>query len=266
MRYFKSLILTSALLLSLNAYSGSQQNLQSKFAAEEVASFAKDVEKYAAKQGARAFIIARVGQPENDLPSGFKFTHTAIAVYSQIDLDNGNKAKGYAIYNLYQNADNPAKSSLVTDYPVDFFWGADRLKAGIIIPSPELQMRLIDAISIGRNQALHNPNYSLIANPFNNQFQNCTEHTLNIINAAIYETDDMARIKANTKAYFTPQAVKVSRFKLALGNWFAKAVSTQDHERDIKTTSFTSIARYLQEFDLINQAVIYENGEASTVL
>ena len=64
MRYFKSLILTSALLLSLNAYSGSQQNLQSKFAAEEVASFAKDVEKYAANQGARAFIIARVGQPE----------------------------------------------------------------------------------------------------------------------------------------------------------------------------------------------------------
>ena len=127
-------------------------------------------------------------------------------------------------------------------------------------------MRLIDAISIGRNQALHNPNYSLIANPFNNQFQNCTEHTLNIINAAIYETDDMARIKANTKAYFTPQAVKVCRIKLALGNWFAKAVSTQDHERDIKTTSFTSIARYLQEFDLINQAVIYENGEASTVL
>jgi hypothetical protein len=263
MRYFKSLIFTFALLLSLNSFAGSQQNTQSKFAAEEVASFAKSVEKYAAKQGARAFIIARLGQPEKNLPRDFKFTHTAIAVYSQITLDNGDKAKGYAIYNLYQNANNPAKSALMTDYPVDFFWGVESLKAGIIIPSPDLQLRLIEAIASGKNKALHNPNYSLIASPFNNQFQNCTEHTLNVINAAIYETDDMRRIKANTEAYFTPQPVKVSRFKLALGNLFAKGVSTEDHGRKIQTTSFTSIGRYLQKFGLMEEAVAYESGKVS---
>ncbi|TMO58033.1 DUF2145 domain-containing protein [Pseudoalteromonas phenolica] len=262
MRYFNSFFFSFVLLLSLDTFAGSQQNSESKFSAEEVASFAKSVEKYAAKQGARAFIIARLGQPENDLPHGFQFTHTAIAVYSEITLDNGEKAKGYAIYNLYQNADNPAKSTLMTDYPVDFFWGVESLKAGIIIPSPDLQQRLIEAIASGKNQALHNPNYSLIANPFNNQFQNCTEHTLNVINAAIYETDDMTRIKANTEAYFTPQPVKVSRFKLALGNWFAKGVSTEDHGRKIQTTSFTSIGRYLQEFGLMEEAVVYGDGEA----
>ena len=266
MRYFKSFFFSFVLLLSLDTFAGSQQNSESKFSVEEVASFAKSVEKYAAKQGARAFIIARLGQQEKDLPHGFQFTHTAIAVYSQISLENGEKAKGYAIYNLYQNADNPAKSALMTDYPVDFFWGVERLKAGIIIPSPDLQYRLIEAIASGKNKALHNPNYSLIANPFNNQFQNCTEHTLNVINAAIYETDDMTRIKANIEAYFTPQPVKVSRFKLALGNWFAKGVSTNDHGRKIQTTSFASIGRYLKEFGLMEEAVVYEEKNIRQLL
>jgi hypothetical protein len=84
-----------------------------------------------------------------------------------------------------------------------------------------------------------------------------------VINAAIYETDDMMRIKANTEAYFTPQPLKVSRFKLALGNVFAKGVSTEDHESKIQTTSFTSIGRYLQEFSLMEEAVVYEGGEVS---
>lgn len=253
------------MLFSFTAYAGSQQNGELKFAPEQITQFAKSVEKYAAKKGARAFIIARLGQPEKDLPKGFKFTHTAVAVYSQITLDDGQQAKGYAIYNLYQDANNPDKSSLMTDYPVDFFWGAERLKAGIIIPTPDLQARIINAIASGKNQTLHNPNYSLIANPFNNQFQNCTEHTLNIINAAIYQTDNMARIKANTEAYFTPQKVQVSRFKLAMGNWFAKGVSTEDHGRKIQTTSFTSIARYLEEFGLMEEAVVFEEGEVKAL-
>jgi hypothetical protein len=262
----KALISCAALIVSIHVQAGSQQQTESKFAPAEVASFAKSVEIFAAKQGARAFIIARLGQPEKDLPKGFKFTHTAIAVYSAITLDNGQTAKGYAIYNLYQNADDPSKSSLVTDYPVDFYWGAEALKAGILIPTPELQNKIINAIASGKNQTLHNPRYSLIANPFNNQYQNCTEHTLNVINAAIYDTDNMARIKANTKAYFTPQEVKVSRFKLALGDIFAKGVETDDHERKIQTTSFSSIARYLNEFGLLQHAVVFESETKVTVL
>lgn len=262
----KTLLSCAALIVSLQVQAGSQQQTESKFKPDQVATFAKSVERFAAKNGARAFIIARLGQPEKDLPTGFKFTHTAIAVYSAITLDNGQTAKGYAIYNLYQNADDLSKSSLVTDYPVDFFWGAEALKAGILIPTPELQTKIINAIATGKNQTLHNPRYSLIANPFNNEYQNCTEHTLNIINAAIYDTDNMARIKANTQAYFTPQEVKVSRFKLALGDIFAKGVETDDHDSRINTASFTSIARYLNEFGLSQQAVVFESETNFTQL
>ncbi len=245
-------------LIATFANAGSNQATEAKFEPKEVATFAKNVEKYAAKKGARAFIIARVGQPKSKLPKGIDFTHTAIAVYSEVTLSNGKKAKGYAIHNLYQDAKNSNKSTLVTDYPVDFFWGVHELKAGIIIPTPALQQKLIEVISSGKSQALHNPKYSLVANPFNNKYQNCTEHTLNIINAAIYQTTDMKQLKANTKAYFEPQRVHVSRFKLSLGSMFADGVTTKDHKGKVKTASFGSIAKYLEKYQLLSTQHIFE--------
>ncbi len=256
MKKLITIVLLSAISMLANA--GSNQATESKFKPEEISAFAKNVEKYAAKQGARAFIIARVGQPKSKLPKGIDFTHTAIAVYSEITLNDGKKVKGYAIHNLYQDAKDSNKSALVTDYPVDFFWGVHTLKAGIIIPTPELQQKLIEVVASGQNKELHNPKYSLIANPFNNKFQNCTEHTLNIVNAAIYQTTDMKQIKANTQAYFNPQRVHVSRFKLSLGSVFADGVTTKDHKGKVKTASFGSIAKYLEKYELASPKYIFE--------
>jgi len=243
-------------LIANIVYAGSHQSTESKFDPEQVAQFAKQVERYAATQGARAFIMSRLGQPAKNLPDGIQFTHTAIAIYSNIQLTDGQIEKGYAIHNLYQNNANPKRSDLVIDYPMDFFWSVHELKAGIIIPSQQLQQRLVNAINNGYATQVHNSKYSLIANPFNNKYQNCTEHTLNLINAAIYQTTDMQQLKANTKAYFQPQKVKTNRFKLALGNLFMDGVRTSDHKGKIMTTTFSSIARYLEHNKLMQQAVI----------
>ena len=93
-------------------------------------------------------------------------------------------------------AGKPNRSSLVQDFPVNFFWGSQKLKAGIIIPNEEIQTRLIELIEKGDNAKLHNPNYSVIANPMNSQLQNCTEHTLDLINAAIYQTTNISYLKS----------------------------------------------------------------------
>lgn len=255
----KKLIIAFLLCLTASfANAGSNQATESKFTPEEIATFAKNVEKYAAKQGARAFIIARLGQPKAKLPKGIHFTHTAIAVYSDITLDDGKTVKGYAIHNLYQNMKDAGNSSLIIDYPVDFFWGVHELKAGIIIPTPALQNKIIEVIASGKSKMLHNSHYSLIANPFNNKYQNCTEYTLNIINAAIYQTTNMKQLKVNTRAYFEPQTVKVSRFKLALGNMFTDGIHTTDHNGKIKTTSFSSIAKYLHKYQLASPTYIFK--------
>lgn len=253
-------------VFSTSVDAGSEANTEPSFAPEEIIKFAKEVEKYAANEGARAFIIGRVGRKEDDLPKGIHFTHTAIAIYSTIELNDGQTVRGYAIHNLYQQPGQPDKSALVTDYPMDFFWGVKSLKAGIVIPTPEIQQRLIEIVSSGTNAALHNSNYSVIANPFNNQFQNCTEHTLDMINAAIYQTTDVARLKANAKAHFEPQRLRTSRFKLMFGSMLMDDVTTRDHNGKVYTTTFSSIARYLDKYQLVEQAVTFDaNGNTATI-
>lgn len=253
--------------IALPTFAGSAQNTDVQFSIEAVDKFAKEVELFAAKEGARAFIIGRVGRPVEDLPKGIKFTHTAIAVYSSITLDSGEVVKGYAIHNLYQKEGQLDKSELVIDYPVDFFWGVNNLKAGIIIPTPDLQQRILEVIANGNDKQIHNENYSVIANPFNNTFQNCTEHTLNIVNSGIYQTTDIQQLKSNAKQHFKPQKVKVNPVKLLLGNWFVDDVSTKDHSGKIYTTTFTSIGNYLKNNGLLSKAVVLKsNGSTEELL
>ncbi|GGF68368.1 DUF2145 domain-containing protein [Alteromonas lipolytica] len=248
------------------AQAGSQAPSKSVFAPEEIISFAKEVERYAAEHQAYAFVIGRVGRPEKELPKGIHFTHTAVAVYSQITLDDGTTEFGYAIHNLYQRADDPGRSDIIVDYPVDFFWGAQTLKAGIVIPSPAVQQQLINLISEQKHLRLHNPRYSVVANPFNSQRQNCTEFTLDILQAAIYHTADTQRIKANNAAYFSPQKVSINPIKLAVGSMVSDGITTSDHKGRVQTATFTTIARFLAQFNLAEHSVVlYADGHTQAI-
>lgn len=238
------------------AEAGSMANAEPQFKAEEIVSFAKKVEKTVASKGARVFILSRVGRPANELPEGIHYTHTALGVYSMIKTADGREVPGYAIYNLYQREKEPDVSDLIVDYPVDFFAGVFELKAGVVIPTPELQQRLLQVIASNTYKELHNPKYSVIANPYNSKFQNCTEHTLDVINAAIYQTGDVKKIKANTKAYFDAQKVHVSPFKLVAGSIFMPDVKTSDQKNGIRTSTYTTIAAYLDKYDLIQEQLV----------
>lgn len=219
------------------------------FKPEQIVGFAKKVERTLAEKGARVAIIARMGRPASELPDGMHFTHVAFAVYSQITTADGRTLPGYAIHNLYQYDDRPDASRLVQDFPVDFFAGVAQLEAGIIIPSPELQQRLLSVIGSPTYQALHDPHYSVIANPFTLGRQNCTEFVLDVINSAIYQTSDLKVLKAQAQAYFTPQPVNVNPFKLLLGSMFSAEVSTSDQPGPAVTATFERIADYLAKYD-----------------
>lgn len=251
------------LVLNLpNAWAGSQSQAEALHEPAQIIKFAKDVEKYAASKGARAFIIARKGRPEKDLPKGIKFTHTAVAVYSNITLNDGEVVQGYAIHNLYQTPGQPDRSQLVVDYPVDFFWGAQALKAGILIPDPQVQDKLIQLLASGDAVKLHNPKYSVIANPFNTQYQNCTEYTLDLVNAAIYDTLDQQQLKVNAKAHFKPQRVKTNPFKLMFGSMLMDDVTTKDHKGRVRTTTFLTLGKYLKANQLSEEFVTFDYSGA----
>ena len=228
------------------------------FKAEEIIGFAKKVERAIAAKGARVAIVGRVGVPPADLPEGMHFSHVGFAVYSQITLADGKKVPGYAMYNLYQDDAKPDVSSLVQDYPADFFAAVAKLEAGIIIPSEELQTRILDVIGSPTYKALHDPHYSIIANPFTLGRQNCTEFVLDVVNAAIYRTGDIQKIKAAERAYFTAQPININPFKLLLGSMFTAGVSMSDQEADKPpvTATFERISDYLTKYDAGSQTQI----------
>ena len=233
------------------SFSGSSRNATETpvFAPEKIVAFAKKVEKAIAAKGARVAIVARLGRPASEMPEGMRFTHVAFAVYSSITTKDGRTVPGYAMYNLYQDDGHPDRSSLVQDYPADFFGAVAELEAGVIIPSDELQARLLDVIASPTYAALHDPHYSVIANPFTLGRQNCTEFVLDVLNAAIYRTADINKIKEAERAYFTAQPVKVNPFKLLVGAMFIEEVSMADQPGQPVTATFERIGEFLGKYD-----------------
>ncbi len=221
----------------------------SQFAPETIIRFSKKVERALAARGARVAILARMGRPPAQLPEGMHFTHAGFAVYSEITTRDGRKLPGYAVYNLYQNGARPDTSALVQDYAVDFFAGVAVLEAGVVVPSPELQQRLLELIASPTYASLHEPRYSAIANPYTLGRQNCTEFVLDVVNAAIYQTDDIRKIKSAERSYFTAQKVNVSPLKLMFGSMFSSEVSLSDQPGEPVTATFESITRYLEKYD-----------------
>lgn len=256
MRYFlRSLCLLVTLALGCQAgaaglsSAGKQPGEETRFKPEQIISLAKKTERTLAARGARVAIVARMGRPLSEMPPGMHFTHASFAVYSEITTTDGRKVPGYAMYNLYQDDAHPDRSSLVQDYPVDFFANVAVLEAGVIVPSPELQRRLLALIGTPTYRSLHDPHYSAIANPYNLGRQNCTEFVLDVVNAAIYQTGDIRIIKANEKAFFVAQMVNVKPFKLLLGSLVSAEVSISDQPGTPVTATFEKMGEYLAKYD-----------------
>ncbi|MGL5487118.1 MAG: DUF2145 domain-containing protein [Shewanella sp.] len=241
--------------LSCSAYAGGfsdrgDAQVGKNFSTEELITFSKKIERSLAAKGARVAIVSRIGRPEKELPPNVHYTHVAFWVYSKIKTSDGREIPGYQVYNLYQRAGAIDTSELVNDYPPDFFAGVDSLKAGIIIPKPSLQNKILDVITSDTYKRLHVKKYSVVANPFNDEYQNCTEFTLDVLTSAIYNTNDYQQIKANIKAYFKPQEINLGTMKTLLGPLFVKDFTTRDQNGPIVTATFTTIANFMNEYQL----------------
>ena len=239
-------------------FSSSAGGSVAHFSPGEIIRFAKKVERTLAEKGAYVAIVGRMGRPPSDLPEGMHFTHVGFAVYSRITTSEGKVVPGYQMYNLYQEDTHPDRSDLVKDFPVDFFSGVAVLQAGVIIPSPELQKRLIETIESPAYEKLHDPRYSAIASPYTLGRQNCTEFVLDVINSAIYRTEDERTIKAAERKYFVAQKVNVDPLKLLLGSMFSSEISLSDQEGEPVTATFETIGNYLKQYDQGSQAFVVE--------
>ncbi|MDH3467395.1 MAG: DUF2145 domain-containing protein [Gammaproteobacteria bacterium] len=254
------------LLVTVNANAASQQaGGVMGYSAAQIAEFAKRVETDLAEKSAHVAIVSRVGRSGDELPDGIRYTHTGFAVYSAIQTADGRTVPGYVMYNLYQNQEKLNVSRLVRDYPFDFFSAVMELKAGVIIPTPKLQQRLLELIGSQTYTDLHNPRYSAISNPFDARYQNCTEFLLDVVNAAVYQTDDRAQVKARNQEFFKPQPIAVGPVQRFLGSLFSKEFAFSDHDGRVATATFTTIAEYMEQYGLAQDRFEITSSQAPSV-
>jgi hypothetical protein len=225
---------------------------------DQAAAFSKQIEETLAAKGARLAIVFRTGRPRNKLPDGIAYTHGAFWAYVPIKLADGRSINGYAVYNLYHGDGlTLAKDSsyLAQDFPIDFVRGTAVDDVATIIPSPEMQRRILAVMASPDYAKLHNPSYSLIANPLQPKHQNCNSFMLMVISAAAWQTADPAQLIANLRQHYSPTKVKVGPAQRLLGPMADTRLKTDDQPRGLVTATYESMAAFMRKEKLLTEAL-----------
>jgi len=235
--------------------------------AEQAAAFSKQVERDLADKGARLAIVFRTGETRDMLPDGISYTHGAFWTFVPISLDDGRVINGYAVYNLYHGDGKTLamdKSYLHQDFPIDFVAPSAVDDVAVIVPTAEMQRRILSIMDSPTYRALHIEPYSLVSNPHDIRYQNCTEFMLDIIAAAAWETADMAQIKANLKQHFRPTKVKTSLIERFLAPLAEDRIKTDDQGSTIITATYESMAAFMRDNGLLKEAYILRRTPSSS--
>jgi hypothetical protein len=231
---------------------------------EQAAVFSKEVERDLAAKGARLAIVFRTGRPRSELPEGISYTHGAFWVYSPIELENSATTTGYAVYNLYHGDGTKLpkdKSYLHQDFPLDFIAATAVDDVAVIIPSPEMQRRVLAIMDSPAYEALHVPAYSLVSNPLDPKYQNCNEFMLDVLAAAAWETTDMPQIKADLKAYYKPTKVKTNLLERLFGPMTDVRLKTDDQRGAIVTATYESMSAFMKDNGLLQETYIFSRAK-----
>ena len=125
--------------------------------------------------GAQVAIIARAGQ--NLSQYGLRYSHVGLAW-------RDHPAGRWVVVQLLNDC-GTADSALFNDGLGNFFLGGlYQYKAELILPSPEVQQRLVQVLASRTPQRLHQPKYSMLAYAWSTRYQNSNQWVLETLAAA----------------------------------------------------------------------------------
>lgn len=257
-RFVSGLILIAQLLLVVSATAGG--TAESKFGSEKygeapIRSFSQRINDRLDKEKVNVAIIARAGSPRADLPRGTSYTHVAFIVFEPVRAPDGTISYTYTVYNLYQgDQGRNDRSYLAQDFTYDFAAGIVERDVAICVPTDELQRRLLAVIRSPAYRSMHNPDYNTLTNPWVDRYDNCVTHAVKVCFAAIYQTDDRARIYRNMRTYYRPTRVRLGLFK-SIGSGFITGVSHQDRDPSgLQTATYGSLKTFLKSNGLVKNS------------
>lgn len=213
--------------------------------------------KWLEASDAQVALIGRVGSDISE--QGLRYTHMGAAVREH--------PKGRWLFVHLLNVCANDSSDIFDEGLINFF--LDDLfafEAAILIPEPQLQARLKEELLGPLVRTLHNPQYSMIANPFSTKYQNSNQWVLELTAVAMapkgsITTRAQAQAMLTLKSY-QPDSVKVSPVQQLGASLFRANVRFDDHTADeaaagrYNVVTVRSVVRFLQANGLATKAVV----------
>ena len=259
-------VVVAILLIQPASYAGSadQKVGVDRFGEVTIRDFALKLNDALDARKVNVAIIARTGRPRSELPRGISYTHVAFAVFEAVQGADGVPFYIYTVYNLYQGEPGQEERSfLKQDLIYNFVAGVYERDVAVCVPTEALQRRILAVIRSPAYGALHIADYNLVANPWVDRYDNCVTHTLKVCMAGIYQTTDRARIYANIRSYFKPTPVRLGLIR-SVGSHFVPGLRYDDSDSTgLQTASYDSLARFLQENHLVQDAFTVKMDEAN---
>jgi hypothetical protein len=247
---------------------GAALSAEPALAPEEAAAFSKQIERDLAARGARVAIVFRTGQPLDELPEDLRYLHGALWVYREVPFVDGTTQRGYVVYRL-KPGDGVAlpltESTLEQTWPLDFVRESATDDVGVIVPSPEMQRRILVIVGGPRYAALHNPRYSLIANPHEGINQSESTLMLAVVAAAAWNNDDPDQMTANLRAHFQPETADVSATWRVVAPLADERLRTDDQRGGITTATYRSLAAFMEKHKLLAASYMIKRDTATAL-
>jgi hypothetical protein len=229
--------------------------------AADARAFTQAVENALLERGATVAIVFRVGLPPEAMPKDMLYSHGGIWVRAS------EAGPDYQTFDLYQGDGRHLacdRSELVEDTPEGFFTGSvSPAHAAVLIPTGEMQARLLALVHSPAYAALHNPDYSLLANPFEVKHQNCTGFLLRLVVAARLDIGDVGRIDTVIRREFKPTDVRLNPLVRTFGSVVDGRLALDDQHGAIQTATFVSLANYMSAKGLLAEAPDYVSVTAA---
>ena len=80
---------------------------------------------------------------------------------------------------------------------------------------------------------------------------------VNVIGAAIWQTDDPNKITANLKAHYKPTVVKTNAIMRTFGPIADQRLRTDDQDSTVRTATYESMSAFMGENKLLQEAYIF---------
>lgn len=225
---------------------------------DEASLYARAFERFLASRGADvALVFHQSAVTRRVMPKHLRYGHGAILLRAP---DDELGRPRYVSQNLMpgHGPGLPCDRTTLVAWPIDdFVKELVELDSAVIVPTPEVAARIRRIVESDTYSAMHNPEFSIVANPLEDRYQNCAGLILHVVIAAGWNTTDHAEVDRILRARFRPSMVRTFWPMRVFGPLVSSRLRSADQDWVVSTAGYESIAAFMLDNGLAAESTVF---------